>query len=134
MTYQWVNYLLAISNLIGVPAFLASQTPADRLMVGTIMLGSTLMHLSERKHQLPGVKYLDPYHGALLNFDRLMSLVGGLYFIPRVWRDPWSLVIGAIGITALRVGEYLTTPSPFVYLHLVWHAAVYMVLFRAVRI
>lgn len=73
------NLILAASHVFAKPIFKQSNSIAKNLFFGAIVIASTLMHLSDRKHNLPGVPFLNKYSKLLLNLDRLTALSGAVY-------------------------------------------------------
>ena len=127
------HYLLTASNLLGIPALLKADFPYN-VLVGSIMLGSTLMHISETKHNLePPI--LKNYSYALLNVDRALALSAGAVFAWKFFQMEKNvqlqvLIIGGIGAICMLLGEIKTEDKTFnnvLYplLHTIWHSSVY---------
>jgi hypothetical protein len=130
------NYILSLSNIAGIFPLYASIKKRNYVisaLTGTIMVASTLMHISETKHQLIGIHPFNKISSILNNIDRIISYPTGIYFIYLSYRTKQPLswwIEGAIGIIFVRVGEYITTPYYYVPLHLVWHFIVYHLIYR----
>lgn len=70
-----------------------------RFLYGATMTASLLMHISERKHKLPGL-LLAKHAGLFLNLDRTMSLVSLIVTIWTVYHGKmWSSIMyGALSL------------------------------------
>lgn len=141
-----VNIYLAATNILGWPSLIRTRG-MEKIIVGSIMAASALMHISETKHTLvPPLVCLQDWSQTLLNIDRLVTYTAGPYFIYKFWRAcddihsiwkksiVWVFVAGAL---ALRAGEYKTKWPMFNYviyplLHTIWHAAVYYLIYHLV--
>src|SRR5437773_1707437 len=79
-----VNFLVACSNIVALHIFLDEQITAGyKWFAGVIVLASICMHLSERKHGLPGLYPFNLYSTFFLWLDRCMALLA-LLFVARV--------------------------------------------------
>ena len=131
--YGMVNLLLALSNvLFGLPILFS--IPDDRLeskwLLILVLTASIAMHLSERKHGLPGVP---PFHWGAEEFlwcDRVMAVVAGLFVLVQVLKGfpiPWFL--GVTGLISMGLSENLEYgPVWFTATHGYWHYCAYQVL------
>jgi len=73
---MFVNLFVAASNVVGLwPVWVAFERrrPFVGLLMAAAVVASTLQHLSDLKHDLPGV-CLQHYHRELLWFDRVTAL------------------------------------------------------------
>lgn len=130
---HYVNYILAASNVAGysaMAAFIEKGEIADACMTGVIMTASTLMHISETKHGLPGVWPWGLLSQTWLNIDRIMTVVGTIWFIWRykAYIDRSLLTEAAVGLAALRISEAIPGPW-FAPIHLMWHGFVYHLMY-----
>lgn len=134
-----VNIYLAATNVLGWPALVKARG-MEKIIVGSIMMASTMMHISETKHTLiPPISCIQDISNMLLNIDRLVTYTAGPYFIYKFWRlyqEPlvWIFAVGAL---ALRLGEYPIKGRLFNYLiypllHTVWHACVYYLIYHLI--
>lgn len=142
-----VNVYLAATNVLGWPALVKARG-MEKIIVGSIMMASTMMHISETKHTLvPPLSCLRDISNILLNIDRLVTYTTGPYFFYKFWRlyrpaenwkSPhqesvvWIFIVGAL---ALRLGEYPVKGRLFNYLiypflHTIWHACVYYLIYH----
>lgn len=89
------------------------------------------MHISERKHGLPGVEPFAKWSSAFLWLDRLTAYASMAYVAHRIlWLDmpvPWTDAV--IGCTALLLSEHVEWgPAWFAATHSVWHVCAYRIL------
>lgn len=129
MDLQRVNMVVAASNLLGVPAilnFVQRGRYANAAMTALIILSSVLMHLSERKHTLPGIAPYNRYTQWFLNADRVMTVVGLVWFGYQYWTfaTKWLWVEALTGMAFLRYSEWLPGPD-YAAPHIIWHFVVY---------
>lgn len=128
------HYILAASNILGLPALIRACTWTDKALVFSIMAASTLMHISETKHELdPPI--LKDWSYALLNVDRGVALTAGMIFAWKFFQIHYNrqvqvLAVGFLGALCMLLGEIKTsnpTYNNLVYpsLHTIWHASVY---------
>lgn len=131
------NLAVSFSKLLGIPVVLAASGVADVTVVILVMVTSTLMHLSERKHSLPGIP---PFHDMcdfLLNLDRCMAVSAFIYFLPRITWDIFfqNLSVCLLGLLSIFVSENMeVSPLFFTIWHTIWHACVYRMLYCLVSI
>lgn len=85
-----INLIVAASNIFGIIPIYYSNNFYEKVWVWTIILASILMHLSERKHRLPGVYPFNLFTKQFLWFDRIMAL------------SPFMLFGGLISVIFLR--------------------------------
>jgi hypothetical protein len=74
-----INYLVSCSNIYGFLPLFYSYAGTNKPSYGTLLianaiLASTLMHISETKHGLTGVPYLNMFSQLFLNYDRLSAV------------------------------------------------------------
>lgn len=140
---MWVHNLLAVSNLLGLPAvilLLGKEKYFAACLVGTVIAASILMHLSETKHNLSPAPWLVPWSSLLLNLDRAAAAMNVVY-----WGSVWvqhRRVFGYVmlywfiaGALLAAIGEWksygprgeLYQQPLMVYLpcHFLWHSIVY---------
>lgn len=138
---RWANVALAASNLAGGPLLLVAHTAYVAWLVRLMLLASFLMHVSERKHALPGVWPFNQYSSAFLWLDRVMALVCGVFGAHRAYllwyaagASPYLLATLAgfsLGLAALYVSEHhCRTHAQFVAWHGAWHVLAYWSLYR----
>ena len=79
MTHVVYNLILAGSHVFGLKLIKSTNSMAMNSFYGSILTASFFMHLSDRKHGLPGLPFLRKYHRFFLNLDRLTAVSGILY-------------------------------------------------------
>ena len=126
------NLVVAFSNVLGVPVVLAASGVADVTVIILVMVASMLMHLSERKHLLPGVPPFSYGCNFLLNLDRAVAVSAFLYFLPRITTDLVfeNLSVCLLGLLSIIVSENVeVSPLFFTIWHTIWHACVYRMIY-----
>lgn len=120
---KYGNLLLAFSNLYGIIGCVNAFNKQQYLDMGIIffaMSASFFFHLSERKHQLPGILPFSNYTWKLLWLDRIGAVLAFLRFLPRSFSNPFVFGQGLLGIIMMGVSESIPNPS-FTPYHLLWH-------------
>ena len=136
---MWIHSLLGVSNLLGVPALIAAVNHSkwiDFVVVSSVMSASTLMHLTENKHDLSS-PYLKQWSRLFLNLDRVAAIGATLYFGYQIvivfpgwcWLVRMSVPM-VVGTICVILGERKTTSVTwnricYPILHLIWHYTVY---------
>jgi len=125
-----INYLVAGSNVFGLIPIIYANHWLLRLWMSVIVLASILMHLSERKHNLPGIYPFNRYSMKFLWFDRLMALSPLLiviYDFNLTWRFIENNYIQIfLGGTAMFISENLVQNQRlFAFYHCIWHVLAY---------
>lgn len=126
-----VNGVMALTNIFALPAIYTIHTsPIQNWIAIMVMISSTLMHLSERKHNLPGIYPFNVKSQLWLNLDRIVSIIGVLYmtyknlYVVNYW------IAGTIGLMSLFVSEFFSEGVIiYVFFHVYWHIIVYYILF-----
>jgi hypothetical protein len=130
------NALVAASNVVGLLPLLQANTTTQALIAIMAVSASTLMHLSERKHGLPGIAPFSKWSTAFLWFDRMVALGAGGYVACKFARNmcaiPWELVL--IGLPALALSEHVEGgPVWFATTHSAWHISALQCLYKKIR-
>lgn len=131
-----VNWLIASSNLFG--AVPLSHTIRDKKFIESLLLGglmavSSLMHISETKHQLVPPLFQN-YSSLFLNIDRGLSYIIPILYYKKIYNNLSNIwPLGLIGIVCLGIGEIKTKNFNFnriIYpiLHIIWHFCVYKII------
>ena len=126
------NLVVACSNIFGLPVILAATIFQDQLLVSMVVLASVLMHLSERKHDLPGVHPFSRWNSAFLNLDRVVAVLVFVACLNRITLDLVTKNISVIlvGIASVIISETVEVcPVFFSAWHILWHACVYRMLY-----
>src|SRR5258708_22801849 len=99
-----VNILVAYSSLLPI-LYIKDMNP----IILVPMTASFVYHLSETKHNLPGIEFLRDYSSILLNIDRIFAVISFLYGLVNLFKDPKRqyifYIIGFIGIFSLLYSE-----------------------------
>lgn len=135
---EHINWIVAASNIFGFiagfgifrGAYPRAYLHAFLVIIASVL--STLMHLSETKHSLPGIAGFREYTNLFLNMDRLFSYgLGGYvaWYVITEWK--WKLMtFGMSGILACAIGEIVVVPvNTFAILHVYWHFVAYTVMY-----
>lgn len=141
---RWCNLIVAASNLYGLlPIYIAKN--GYQLWMTGVVLSSTLMHLSEVKHGLPGISPFNRYSNQLLWLDRIAanSLVAFAVFTPLINSNfaaiSYSMLYSKVlwlGLNSLALSEMtglLISPKRlshqifFTVTHCLWHICAYQV-------
>lgn len=128
----WPNLIVAASNVLGIPGLLSASGWHHRLVTLLVMVASTLMHLSETKHSLVGIRPLNRWSSLFLNLDRLMAVLALAFYactIPlHVWHQ--ALPIGLFGLLMSALSEWVEGGYVwFTITHCLWHISVYYLMF-----
>lgn len=133
MTQAYVNILVALTSLVALcPIYKSIQARSVGGFVISLLLciTSILQHLSETKHNLPGV-YFSKYAGIFLLLDRLWSFVAIIYGLCQLVAYPHLLTCefvdtATFGLVCLFIGENILT-EPFWHLifHPFWHCCAF---------
>lgn len=139
---MWPQLLLAASNLFGFWALKKAREDITFYMVLTVMVASTCMHLSESKHNL---EPLPPFYRGdssfFLNIDRFVALAASFWFLSlfmtackagEVTEEQFVAIFTTafLGFCCMLVGELVMDQALYTALQLVWHAAVYSIMYR----
>lgn len=142
------NVALALTNLVGFYVARGAQSELDAYVICLTALVSTLMHLSETKHVLPGIAPFNQYSAVLLWLDRIVAVLVGAYvfschyFFQGMIAQRINFLNGdmliwlGVGVLALTVSErsdlfgWYESPLKTKYMihtitHAVWHVCVY---------
>lgn len=135
-----INLFVAASNF---SLFLFTNKPKWFMYVP--MVASTLYHLSERKHGLPGIYPLNNYHIQFIWLDRIAAFASVGYVLYKCWNQPKLLnillPIGLFGLANLAISEHDIISAKFgvethvnQYLfaltHSIWHCCAFYCLTR----
>lgn len=147
------TYINTATNVI---AFLPIYFYADigdiigALLCTFSLIASVLMHISETKHNLPGVLFKE-YSNILLNIDRLFALILFCYGIITFINNPdviyhyymgkdfielliFPIVIFSTGAIASYIGENTDDLKLYTLLHTIWHICAYGTLAYVIKI
>lgn len=129
------NIILASSHIFGIQLFKSSNTLLKNIFYATILCTSTLMHISDRKHGLPGVPILNSYHKLFLNLDRFTAMSGVIYSVYKFSQllmnnniERHMILDSIIGLSALFLSEnyhlFYKHNTKIIFhtiTHVIWH-------------
>lgn len=130
------NIIVAYSNFIALLAFKKVNN-----YVFIPMMASFIYHLSETKHNLPGISILNNYSEFLLEIDRFFAVISGLYVLTKLINHKQKCsfyIIGIIGFISLLYSEkdyFYPTINEIEYLitHCIWHFAAFYCLLETLN-
>lgn len=141
---MWTNLIVSLSNLIAIPLWVKSPSRESHFMIYP-MIASFLYHLSERKHNLPGIYPLNLYHHELLNLDRFCAVMSAWYvgvnmcIIPNLQKPP-LISLGLFGLTCLMISErdvifpkLKISRLEYTFSHVTWHMIAFYMLSSTIR-
>lgn len=149
-----MNFIMAIGSIapLFVIPILDIYVYKHIMMVFAVVVASFLMHISERKHHLPGIHPFNECSQVFLQFDRAVSVLVGLYLVYQVTANVrinvrlFFVIISAfmslwISEKPEQWGLRTARPSVFSYTffavtHTLWHAlafSIMFIIFRAVE-
>jgi len=133
---------LAVSNIIGFIPLIKTIQPLHKLKFTMILLNiisSSLMHVSETKHNLGGVMF-KKYSKQLLWFDRISSYMSLGYVLLMIYKNPqhWffdqkMIIYGSLALLFNYVGEISMDKTRYFVFHLGWHCLAYYILNLIIR-
>lgn len=127
---KFVNWAVCLSNFVfGIPIFKYTKGN-DRYLLGTMILASALMHISETKHNLPGIYPFNKWSWYFLNLDRGMALSITLYVLYYFNKGmPIPFKLGIIGLICLGLSEKFEYGLIwFMINHSIWHYCAFTIL------
>lgn len=101
--------ILSLSNLMAIPCLIKTTNSNHQLMIYGIMFSSSLMHLTESKHQLQPLIF-PQYSNLFLWIDRIVAILGIVYFAPILFTKNIKTIqkigiLGGVGLLASFLGE-----------------------------
>lgn len=134
---MYSSLILALSNLFGIPCLHKAQEKNESCslaIIYAIIFSSTLMHLTESKHNYRPVIFASS-STMFLNIDRVVAIIGLVYFFPIYWKADRKTerlinILAIFGLSSLYLGEQKSQDlffNTYIYpfLHLIWHGCVY---------
>ena len=134
--FAWiVNVIVTLSNVAALPSIMAATSLVDRVVITSIMVASTLMHASERKHKLPGLHPFNKLANQFLFIDRSLSYITGAYFVYYYWPVILSnYYLALFGVVVVRLAEgYEGGYVFFTITHVLWHFSVFRMTYLIVN-
>ncbi len=119
-------WIYAITLLTHIPGWIywMQLSGRDAWILGTSLLASSAMHLSETKHQLPGM-IGSSWSNELLCLDRMTAVLLALYIAAHVsaW-TPSQITMGMFLSLCAMLGEW-TDGIGYAILHGIWHVGIF---------
>jgi len=129
---EYINALVALSNIFGLPLFFLSMTWTFTVICFYMIIFSVLMHLSDRKHNLPGIYPFNKLTTVFLWCDRIMAYICSLviiYYMYINWTTTSSSLIyyGLFGLFSMIISELIIDNQwiAFAVFHSIWHFVAY---------
>jgi hypothetical protein len=131
---MWVNLLVAASNIAALPALFAARTMVEWTVACAAMMASILMHLSERKHGLPGIPPFRYAAQAFLQLDRAIAYITAAYL---AWAELQhglsfaTVMLTVNGLIWMFVSECMDISiAQFAAAHALWHLNAFAIMYR----
>lgn len=99
------NVWMSLSNVMVIFTLLRTTFTIHFNISLCTALASFLMHLSERKHDLPGIYPLNQYANVFLNLDRIMAMIGIVYMLSFFWYRMDVIILGVIGLLFMTISK-----------------------------
>ena len=162
MRGEIINLVVALSNVFGLWPLYTSYYNTDRFfyyephLIFVMIIATFLMHISERKHNLPGLLFGN-YSNYLLWFDRIMAWIMSFYVFLIVI-DTVLLIMSNDGTKGLynnlsgfglvffdismalaslhlseRIEPNYNSQEWFAFWHIIWHYLAYDILYRVIN-
>jgi hypothetical protein len=150
MNPKIINLILAGTNLLGFIPFSKAYKRRPKMyqndsrnkfleltLIGSSMIGSTLMHLTETKHGLPGL-FLQQYSNHFLWLDRITAVSIGTYVCYRMYKkrkllNAENIATGVVGLILGFLSEkVVTNQTAFMILHSLWHGFAYVLIDKVI--
>lgn len=130
-----INIIVALSNLYGLRIFTLNLSIYEMIFMGTLMIASILMHLSEVKHDLPGIYPFDKLSNEFLWFDRIMANLALVFILYKIYQNPMLFddIIneGLIGLFLVVVSERINIGKiGFMITHSAWHVIAFDIIYK----
>ena len=138
-----INCVVTFSNIFGLGLILKAfeKNMFTGFLMLFIVLSSVFMHISETKHNLPGILFVQ-YSNILLNIDRFASIVGVIYCIIKILYNPTDsslltidiIAFGLFGLFGLLMNYcseivFKNNQILFAITHIIWHYIAYSTLY-----
>jgi hypothetical protein len=130
---EWINLGLAVSNLYAFRAVHVAYTKGLytlAISIGAAAVASTLFHLSERKHNLPGIAPFRRITRTLLWADRLAAYAAGAVALYHLRSIREWIPAGGVAFVLMGISEWQSSPYIFFPFHLGWHVMAYHLLYQ----
>ena len=126
VTCTYINTFTNIVALAPIYRYISTKDYLGAAICTSSFAASCLMHISETKHNLPGVCFKDQSN-LLLNVDRffavMLAVYGSLTFFKKPSINP--VITFGIGTIASIIGEKTNNLTAYTVLHTIWHILSY---------
>jgi hypothetical protein len=128
-----INIIVAFSNVVfGIAAIVRHamyRQYGEMAIVQCCMVVSFLMHMSERKHGLPGIMPFCLLERQFLWIDRIVGCILGASLVLNNYDNAWFWSVGIFGLICMTISENTKRgPVWFAAWHCAWHASVFYIL------
>lgn len=131
---MFINLIVASSNLYGFTLFEHIENIYIKAYLLFIIFCSSLMHLSETKHNLPGIYPFNKYSQFFLNLDRIVAISAIYYCMYKyisIFKCNDILINAIVGISSLYISENrVKNQLLFAFFHSIWHIQAYYILYK----
>lgn len=149
---MYVNIIVALSNIVGF-YYIINYDLNNFKKIAIIMplCASIIYHLSETKHNLPGIFPLNKHSNILLNIDRFFAIISFIIALCNIIKlSPLNkkkyLIFGIIGLLCLSISErdiiyknlniysnFTVNIYEFLFFHSIWHFIAFTLLAKIIK-
>lgn len=129
------HLIVSGSNIFGfIPIYslFNSRRYYGSLLVSAAVSASISMHLTETKHNLPGL-HLSKYSNQFLWLDRVIAWMTGLYGLYLFYTNPhktiYQVILPIMGAISSLIGENTMNLALYITTHTIWHGLAYLSLY-----
>lgn len=131
---MWINIAIALSNVYGLQIFDTNISFYQKMIYSLTIIFSFLMHLSEKKHKLNGVKYFNKYSNLFLWLDRIFVYIATILVFIELYYNIDKLYnilnYAIIGLVSLFISENIVRNKIlFMIFHIIWHIMAYHIIY-----
>lgn len=126
-----INVFVACTNLIALLYLPYIKNVYTVYIMIIPMIVSILMHLSETKHNLPGVYPFNLYSWWFLQLDRLVAIIIFLLLLPQANFTSFNCSMLSIGLLSMYLSENIENGYIwFATFHSIWHFVAYYLIYK----
>lgn len=149
---MFANVIVSLSNIIGFYCIIIYKLNGlKKLLVVMPVFASIIYHLSETKHNLPGIYPLNKYSNILLNIDRFFAVISFIVTLYNIIKLPLYkqikyLTIGIMALLCLIISErdviyknlniysdFTINQYEFILFHSIWHFMAFTLLAKIIK-
>jgi hypothetical protein len=121
-TCTYINTFTNVIALVPLWKYITKKDYIGSLICCSSFVASCLMHMSETKHNLPGIHFKE-YSNILLNIDRFFAFFLSGYAGSNFLKNPtlFPVITFGIGIIASIIGETTNNLTKYTIFHTIWH-------------